>query len=225
MGSIVPNHGPFPKIPPGHGKITLGAFVFDGMDLLDLMGPMRIFGEEINKLDIEIIFIGVTMKSARSSQQVEVTPHYTLETAPKLDLFFMPGGIGTRTICEQPDLMRLISTRIQEAIWVMTVCTGAGILAKSGYIDGHRATTNKSVFEWAASHGPNVDWIKRARWVQDSKFVTSSGVSAGIDAALYVLSELTSPDTAQAVAVEIEYTWHKVAEEDPFADMYEYTRS
>ena len=56
------------------------------------MGPMRIFGEEENKLDIEISFISSTLDPVRSSQQVAVTPHFTLETAPKLDLFFIPGG-------------------------------------------------------------------------------------------------------------------------------------
>ncbi|KAG0006190.1 hypothetical protein BGZ65_009123 [Modicella reniformis] len=106
----------------------------------------------------------------------------------------------------------------------MPVCTGPGILAKFGLIDGYKATTNKAAFEWAACEGPNVNWVKRARWVQDGKFVTSSGVSAGIDAALYIVSELTNIANAEAVAREIEYSWHRNAEEDPFADMYEYTR-
>ncbi|KAI1318131.1 hypothetical protein EDD11_007183 [Mortierella claussenii] len=225
MTPTVPPHGPLPKIPAGFGKIRLGALVFDGMDLLDLMGPMRIFGEKLNTLDIEISFISSTMKPAISSQQVEVTPHYTVENAPKIDLFFTPGGIGSHGIGAQKDLMKLLSARIEEARWVMSVCTGAGILAKSGHMDGYKATTNKAVFQMTTSEGPNVDWVKRARWVQDGKFVTSSGVSAGIDAALFVLAELTSYEVAERVAVEIEYTWHKDAHNDPFADMYEYTRS
>lgn len=73
--------------------------------------------------------------------------------------------------------------------------------------------------------GPNVKWVKRARWVQDGKYVTSSGVSAGIDAALFVISELTSVEVAQNVATQIEYTWHEDADEDPFADKYPYTAS
>ncbi len=107
----------------------------------------------------------------------------------------------------------------------MSVCTGAGVLAKTGLVDGYSMTTNKAVFEWPVSQGPNVHWVKRARWVQDGKFVSSSGVSAGIDAALFIVSELTDMKHAEAVATEIEYTWHKIASEDPFADDYEYTRS
>ncbi|KAF9585580.1 hypothetical protein BGW38_001691, partial [Lunasporangiospora selenospora] len=72
---------------------------------------------------------------------------------------------------------------------------------------------------------PNVNWIKKARWVQDGKYVSSSGVSAGIDAALYIVSELTNIENAEFVSKDIEYTWHRVASEDPFAEMYPYTRS
>ncbi|KAF8931870.1 transcriptional regulator [Dissophora ornata] len=227
MSPNTPRHGPFPKIPAGSGKLVLGALVFDGADLLDIMGPMRIFGQQTNTLDIEIKFISSTsmLKPIRTSQQVEITPNYTLENAPKLDLFFIPGGFGTRTLCNNEETLKLITARVQESTWCLTVCTGSGVLARTGLIDGYNATTNKAAFEWPVSEGPNVNWVKRARWVQDGKYVTSSGVSAGIDAALYVLSELTSLETAEMVATHIEYTWHKVASEDPFADMYEYTRS
>jgi len=67
---------------------------------------MRIFGEEINGLDIEINFISSSLDPVRSSQQVAITPHYTLENAPKLDLFFMPGGIVS---CRYPiDLFQFV---------------------------------------------------------------------------------------------------------------------
>ncbi|KAF9357927.1 hypothetical protein BGX34_009141 [Mortierella sp. NVP85] len=190
------------------------------------MGPMRIFGEEANTLDIKINFIIPMgeLKPIRTTQQVEITPHYTLENAPPMDLFFIPGGIGTRTMVNNKRIMEMITARVRDATWVMSVCTGAGVLASTGLIDGYNATTNKAVFEWPVSVGPNVNWIKRARWVQDGKFVSSSGVSAGIDAALYIVSELKDMETAEKVAIHIEYSWHRIASEDPFADKYEYTR-
>ncbi|KAF9429016.1 hypothetical protein BGZ76_001966 [Entomortierella beljakovae] len=218
-------HGPLPKIPEGSGKLKLGALIYDEMDLLDIMGPMRIFGEELSELNFEILFIGVTMKPARTSQQVEFTPHYTLENAPKLDLVFFPGGRGSIGIWENSEAMTLITERVKASTWTMSVCTGAGILAKTGLIDGYRATTNKAVFQWPISQGPNVEWVKRARWVQDGKYVTSSGVSAGIDAAIFIMSELKGKEITDKVIAEIEYSWHSDANEDPFADMYEYTRS
>ncbi|KAF9985208.1 hypothetical protein BGZ65_011459 [Modicella reniformis] len=224
MSTAAP-HGPFPKNQKS-GKLQLGALVFDGADLLDIMGPMRIFGEELSNLNIQINFVNASDKVVpiRTSQQVEITPHYTLANAPHMDMFFIPGGGGTRRLAKDKVLVDLIKTRVQDATWVLSVCTGAGVLAATGLIDGYNATTNKAVFEWPVSVGPNVNWVKRARWVQDGKFVSSSGVSAGIDAALYIVSELTSVANAEAVARHIEYLWHRNADKDPFADMYEYTR-
>ncbi|KAG0196982.1 hypothetical protein BGX28_009493 [Mortierella sp. GBA30] len=218
-------HGPLPKIPKGSGKLQIGALIYNGIDLLDLMGPMRIFGEELNTLDIKINFIAITLEPIESSQQVKVTPHYTIANAPKMDLVFVPGGVGQTDMLNKPENMNRIKILIEEATWCMTVCTGSAILAKTGLVDGYNLTTNKSLFEMVMAYGPNVNWIKKARWVQDGKYVTASGVSAGIDAALFVISELVSMEVAEKLAAYIEYTWHKVASEDPFADMYPYTRS
>jgi transcriptional regulator GlxA family with amidase domain len=101
----------------------------------------------------------------------------------------------------------------------MTVCTGTSLLARTGLLDGRRATTNKLAFEWVKSQGPNVNWVKQARWVVDGKFVTSSGVSAGMDMALDVISRLHDEDTAQFVANVTEYEWHRDADWDPFAKL------
>ncbi|KAG0299023.1 hypothetical protein BGZ96_000043 [Linnemannia gamsii] len=226
MSPTAAPHGPLPKIPKGLKKIKLGALVFDEVDLLDVMGPMRIFGEESNTLDIEICFVSTTFEPVRTSQQVTITPKYLVsDTAQKYDLFFIPGGLGNLDYVKQDDLMAYVKTHIEQSTWTMTVCTGAGLLAKTGLIDGYNVTTNKQLFEWPMSQGPKVNWIKRARWVQDGKYVTASGVSAGIDAALFIISEFTSVEVADAVATHIEYTWHRVANEDPFADTHPFTRS
>ncbi|KAF9108089.1 hypothetical protein BGX29_003285 [Mortierella sp. GBA35] len=226
MSSTEAVHGPLPKIPKGTGKLRLGALVYDEADLLDIMGPMRIFGEEMNELNIEINFVALTLDPIRTSQQVTITPKYLLsDTTQNYDIFFMPGGRGTIPIEGRPDLISYIKTHVEQSTWCMTVCTGAGLLALTGLVDGYSMTTNKQLFELPAALGPRVNWVKRARWVQDGKYVTSSGVSAGIDAALYMVSELKSKEVAEAVATHIEYTWHRVASEDPFADDNPYTRS
>ncbi|KAG0266601.1 hypothetical protein BG011_001790 [Mortierella polycephala] len=224
MSPIVAPHGPLPKIPKDFGTIQLGALIYNEMDLLDLMGPMRIFGEEMNTLDIKINFISVTMDPVESSQQVKVNPHYTLDNAPKIDLLFIPGGVGDSILVDYPERISRIKTLAEQATWVFTVCTGSSALALTGLLDGYNCTTNKAFFAMVIPRGPKVNWIKRARWVQDGKYVTSSGVSAGIDAALYIISELVSLDVAEQVSKHIEYTWHRDAAEDPFADMYPHTR-
>ncbi|KAF9955914.1 hypothetical protein BGZ72_003266 [Mortierella alpina] len=133
-------HGPLPKIPKGKRTIQLGAFIYDNFDLLDVMGPMRVFGEEENELGVRINFIASSLKPIKSSQQVSLMPHYTLDSAPKMDLFFMPGGSGITPVTEKPAVMRQIKARVKDSTWTMTVCTGAGILAKTGLMDGFKMT-------------------------------------------------------------------------------------
>ncbi|CAO3573415.1 unnamed protein product [Mortierella alpina] len=225
MVSSIASHGPLPKVPQGAGKLQLGAIVYPGMDLLDLMGPMRIYGDQGNDLDIQINFLACTLEKLATSQQVKVTPDYTIADAPKMDIIFIPGGFGSEAITDNPEVLSRVKTLIQEATWCFTVCNGAGILASTGLVDGYNVTTNKAYFEQIIPLGPKVNWIKRARWVQDGKYVTSSGVSAGMDAALYAVSELASKEAAERVSATIEYTWHRNADDDPFADMYPFTRS
>ena len=108
----------------------------------------------------------------------------------RFDLILVPGGIGTRREVDNPRLLEWLNQRAAAAILVTSVCTGAALLARAGLLDGKRATTNKRAFAWVASQGPEVNWIKQARWVEDGKFATSSGVSAGIDMALALIARL-----------------------------------
>ena len=71
-------------------------------------------------------------------------------------------------------------------------------------------------FDWAASCGAGVLWQRRARWVRDGKFYTSSGVSAGIDMALGFATDRLGREAAQEIATSIEYVWN----DDPASSDY-----
>jgi transcriptional regulator GlxA family with amidase domain len=99
---------------------------------------------------------------------------------------------------------------------VLTVCTGTALLAKTGLLDGRSATSNKRAFDWVCSTGEKVNWVKRARWVVDGKYYTSSGVSAGMDMTLGFLNDLHGNAFAKEVASQVEYRWQQNKEEDDF---------
>jgi transcriptional regulator GlxA family with amidase domain len=67
-----------------------------------------------------------------------------------------------------------------------------------------------------ADQGPKVNWIRKARWVDDGDRVTSSGVSAGMDMALHVVGRLFGTNVAETIADGTEYQWHRDADNDPF---------
>ena len=112
------------------------------------------------------------------------------------------------------DWLRRSSTTAER---VMAVCTGTVVLGMAGVLDGRRATTNKLDFTSTVHLAPNVELVRQARWVQDGNYYMSSGVSAGMDMALAVASDLFGIEKAEEMAVGSEYTWHRDPTDDPFA--------
>ncbi|KAI9290427.1 class I glutamine amidotransferase-like protein, partial [Neoconidiobolus thromboides FSU 785] len=104
---------------------------------------------------------------------------------------------------------------------VFTVCTGALILAQTGLLDGMKATTNKMVFYEKTPNHPKVNWVYHARWVHHNKYITSSGVTAGMDAALYIISLVRGKESAKEFADILEYSANFDPDQDPFAKVYE----
>lgn len=105
----------------------------------------------------------------------------------------------------------------EESVYCLTVCTGSALLAKTGLLDGMSATSNKRAFDWAVSVHPNVRWQRRARWVSDGKYYSSSGVSAGIDMALGFIRDRSGEEKAREIADSMEYVWNGNPDNDPFA--------
>jgi putative intracellular protease/amidase len=132
------------------------------------------------------------------------------------DIFLVPGGYGTRKEVENILLLNKIREISNLSKFVLSVCTGSALLAKAGLLDGKKATSNKKAFDWVITQGENVNWIRKARWVKDGKFYTSSGVSAGMDMTLGLLNNLHGIEFARKVAFEIEYNWIENMEEDNF---------
>jgi transcriptional regulator GlxA family with amidase domain len=155
-----------------------------------------------------------------SRQGPQIVADCSLEETPPLDLLLAPGGLGVDAQCQNAPLLDWLRERAKVAEIVMSVCTGSALLAAAGLLDGRRATSNKRRFSLAVAHGPRVDWVKTARFVDDGDRVTSSGVSAGIDMSLHVIARLYGDETAQWVADVAEYAWTDAQRDggfDPFA--------
>jgi len=103
---------------------------------------------------------------------------------------------------------------------VTSVCTGSAVLAAAGLLDGYRATSNKAALEWVREQSKKVDWIARARWVEDRDRWTSSGVAAGMDMTAALLADLFGKDVAQRATTRAELEVHEDASWDPFAKIH-----
>ena len=199
-------------------KRTIGVVLFEDFELLDVFGPLEMFGMAADHFEIRLISQhGGVVASRQGPKSVSDD---SFESAPAIDVVLVPGGIGTRREVDNPVLLDWLQQRAQQAELVTSVCTGSALLAKAGVLDGMRATTNKLAFTWAASQSAKVQWQQQARWVEDRKFFTSSGVSSGIDMSLAVIAKLVSHQAAEQAANFAEYDWHRDADWDPFAALH-----
>ena len=194
--------------------LKLGAIVFDDFELLDLFGPLEMFG--VLKDKIKITLVSEKDKVITSSQGPKILADTTFVEAADFDILLIPGGLGTRKEVNNQNMINFIEISSQKASYVATVCTGSALLAKTGLLNELNATTNKKAFDWVVKQNPCVNWILEARWVEDGNFFTSSGVSAGMDMALGLIEKIYSKDTSNKVAQLTEYIWNSDKNNDPF---------
>ena len=193
----------------------MGAILFEGFELLDLFGPLEMFGLLGN--DAQITLVAEKTGAIRSSSGPRGMADGAMNDSGGFDVLLIPGGIGTRKVMTDPQYLAELTRLAEASQLVATVCTGSLLLAMTGLLDGRRATSNKRVFAEVTSHAPKVNWIAKARWVEDGKYFTSSGISAGIDMALALIAKLRGRDTSLTIANRAEYTWQEDSTWDPFA--------
>lgn len=193
---------------------TLGVLLFPDFELLDVCGPLEMFANLPNLFGIKLISEHKGL--VKSHQGISVQTDYDLTSAPHFDVILIPGGMGTRSEVHNQTLLNWIKERYQQSEIILSVCTGAALLAKAGVLDNHKATSNKMAFEWVKQQSEKVVWIDKARWVDDGHVITSSGVAAGIDMSLYVIAKLYGMDVAIDVANKTEYIWNQDPTVDPF---------
>ncbi len=201
--------------------LTVGGLVYPGFEMLDLFGPLEMFSM-LGPERARILIIGEGSAAVPSAMAMDLTsgpkvqPDCTFDSAPGVDVLLVPGGFGTLPALENDALLNFIQRQAETARIVASVCTGSVLLARAGVLNGRRATSNKQLFARATAEQAPVTWVENARWVEDSKFFTSSGVSAGMDMALAVIAHLLGEEAAERTATAAEYTWHRDANSDPF---------
>jgi transcriptional regulator GlxA family with amidase domain len=192
--------------------MNINCLLYDEFESLDLFGPVEVFGG-IEEYDIK--YFSLEGGPITSSQHTRILT----DRASTMDggILLIPGGQGTWKLVEDDDFIAALKSIVEKSTWCLTVCTGSGLLAKTGLLDNRRATSNKMAFEWAKSTGARVHWVYRARWVVDEKYYTASGVSAGIDMSLGFVADRFGKDAALLRAEHIEYEWQEDKDTDPFA--------
>jgi transcriptional regulator GlxA family with amidase domain len=188
--------------------------LYEGFETIDAYGPAEVVSNLPNEYELGYFSFSGDIIGNRQNIKVYTSPFSDMDTS---GILLIPGGFGARALVNDEAFIEQLKALSEKAPYVLTVCTGSALLAKTGLLDGLRATSNKMSFEWACSNRAEVQWIRKARWVKDGKFYTSSGLSAGIDMTLGFVGDLHGLDLAHRIAAALEYTWHADADYDPFA--------
>lgn len=191
----------------------IGILLFNNFETLDVFGPVEIFGRLKDFYTIE--FYSLEGGIVSSTQNVKMLTEKFPQN-DSLDIFLIPGGLGTRKEVGHEALISKIKALSTSSTYTLTVCTGSALLAKTGQLNGRAATSNKRAYDWAVSQGDKVNWVRKARWTVDGKFYTSAGISAGMDMTLGFISDVHGIDLARKIAYEIEYTWQENKDVDNF---------
>jgi transcriptional regulator GlxA family with amidase domain len=188
---------------------NLGILIFNEVEVLDFCGPFEVFSVTGRKQDptpFKVYTIAESEGPVLARNGLSVNPAYTIHNCPTPDILVVPGGYGTRREMHNTTLINWIREVFPRTELTLSVCTGALLLAKAGLLDGLKATTHHNAMdELRGVIQPTTEIQPDKRFVDNGKIVLSGGISAGIDAALYVVARLLGNDEARATAEHMEY--------------------
>jgi transcriptional regulator GlxA family with amidase domain len=194
---------------------SVGIFVFDGVELLDLAGPYEVFttASRLRRRDdpeapelFGVFTVGRTGEPVRAHAGLRIFADHALAGCPAVDVLVVPGGVVDDELDRRETLEWIVSTAACASI-TASVCTGALLLAAAGLLDGRRATTHWEDVPDLRSRRPAVTVEEGVRWIDEGDVVTAAGISAGIDMSLHLIERLAGRALALRTARQMDYSW------------------
>ncbi|MEU9019087.1 DJ-1/PfpI family protein [Actinomadura sp. NPDC048394] len=186
---------------------TYGLLVFEDAEELDFAGPWEVFTASamLRERDDRAVLVAERSGPVRCAKGMRVVPDCTFDDHPELDVLLVPGGRGARvTQIGNAAVTGWIAKTSERADWTASVCTGSFLLHEAGPAKGRRVATHWASEDQLEARG-DVTVVRDARYVVDGDLVTSQGVSAGIDMALWLIGRIHGRDHARAVRRYIQY--------------------
>jgi cyclohexyl-isocyanide hydratase len=176
-----------------------GMLLFSDLTQLDLTGPFEV----LHRLpDTTVHLIAKTPEPVRAEGGLAIVPTTTLAGAPPLDVLFVPGGFGQIAATADREIIDWVRATGERARWITSACTGSLLLGAAGLLRGYRATTHWAYVDLL----PLVGAIpERRRVVVDRNRITGGGVTAGIDLALVIATEIHGREVAERLQLMLEY--------------------
>jgi transcriptional regulator GlxA family with amidase domain len=180
--------------------MEIAILLFDKLAPQDAVGPFEVMR---NVPGWEIRMVAKEKGAVRSEDgALALLADYALGEVKAPDVVVVPGGIGSRPLLEDEEVLDWLREVDRTSKWTTSVCTGSLVLGAAGLLQGKRATSNWLLLDALREYGADP---VGGRFVEDGKIVTAAGVTAGIDMALHLVAREAGPEVAQAVQLGIEY--------------------
>ncbi|MEM8674460.1 MAG: DJ-1/PfpI family protein [Cyanobacteria bacterium P01_G01_bin.67] len=191
-------------------KRNLAILIFDNVEVLNFAGPFEVFAvtSELNNYEpFNVFLVAETQRTYKAVNGLQVVPDYEISNCPHPDILVVPGGVGTRTQMNNQKLITWIQQVSESAEIVMSICTGARLLAKADLLNGWEITTHHEAYDELRQLVPTATVNEQKRYIDQGKIITTGGISAGIDGSLYVVDKLLDRKIAKKTAIYMEYDW------------------
>lgn len=176
-------------------------YLYNGITMLDAVGPYEVLR---NMTGADIYFVAEKKgKITTDSGLIDIEAKYSIDEIKDADILLIPGStIAFMNEMEKENVLEWVRVVDGTTKWTTSVCTGSILLASAGLLEGLKAT----------SHWKTINLLHkyrviptRERIVEQGKYITAAGVSAGIDMALHLSNKLVGEDETRAIQLTIEY--------------------
>lgn len=197
--------------------LSIGIYVFSDVEVLDFAGPYEVFttaarvaSRKVPECEIPFsVFTVARNKSAvRARAGLVVQPDFYFENHPPINVLIVAGGVVEAEL-ERTDVIEWITKVAVGSQLTASVCTGVFLLAKAKLLDNSTVTTHWEDIADLQQQFPSLNVVENCRWVDEGRYITSAGISAGIDMSLHLVERLAGRELAEATARQMDFDWRE----------------
>jgi transcriptional regulator GlxA family with amidase domain len=190
--------------------MNIGIYIYDNAEVLDFSGPFEVLStaSRLGNKNWNIFLVSEKLGIVQARGGFPINSHFCFDSHPDIDVLIVVGGIHTEEV-KKSNVISWVSNVADKSKKVASVCTGAFILAEAELLNGLTVTTHWEDIADLKANYPKLNVVSEQRWVSQGKYMTSGGISSGIDMSLHLVSELATSILAENTAKQMEYHWQK----------------
>jgi len=194
--------------------MNVAFLVYNQVEVLDLNGPLDVFvkANVILPGSYHCYTVGKTREAVYTeANTMAIVPGYDLQTCPKPDMIVIPGANPDQVMQYLQDddfqntVLNWVKDQCHNGAVIFTVCTGSMLLSKTGILDHYDITTHSMLLDALEQHNIKSNIKRGVRYVDQEQLITTAGITAGIDAALYLIGKHHGQKAVDTIVKLFEY--------------------